>query len=136
MSRKTGKDIFLEDEKAIRSINHAVIDYIKTRDYTAITEFYDVDAAFLLPGSPAFVGIEAIRAAWKTLSQTPGISLEAEPETIEFAESGDLAMDRGWYRLTTMSDGESVLEQGKYLVVWRKKHGEWKMIADMINANA
>lgn len=124
------------DEKTIRHLNHTVIASLSSGDIAAITAVYDTNAALLMPGAPAFVGIEAISAAWQGLVDTPGISLEAEPIEIEFSESGEMAMDRGWYRLTTATAGASTVEEGKYLVVWRKTDGQWRMIADMINNNA
>ncbi|MFM0154987.1 DUF4440 domain-containing protein [Paraburkholderia sediminicola] len=124
------------DEQMIRHLNHAVIANLSAGDVAAIITVYDTNAALLMPGAPAFVGIEAISAAWQGLVDTPGISLEAEPVEIEFSESGEMAMDRGWYRLTTATAGGSTVDEGKYLVVWRKTDGQWKMIADMINSNA
>ena len=59
--------------------------------------------------------------------QSPGFDLSFAPEQIVVSSSGDMAMDRGTYRLGP--------ETGKYVVVWRKVDGDWKVAADIFNSD-
>ena len=57
------------------------------------------------------------------------------PEQIVVASSGDMALDRGTYRMTVAPDGTEQTDTGKYVVVWRKIGGEWKAAADIFNSD-
>ena len=46
-----------------------------------------------------------------------------------------MAYDVGTYRLAYDGPSGPVEDNGKYLVVWEKRDGEWKAVADMINTD-
>jgi ketosteroid isomerase-like protein len=66
---------------------------------------------------------------------TPGFELTFAPEQIVVSSSGDMALDRGTYRLSVAPDGTKQVDTGKYVVVWRKVDGQWKAAADIINSD-
>lgn len=58
------------------------------------------------------------------------------PQRIEIAQSGDLAADQGTAEIVFHSDkGDSTLAV-KYLGVWNRVDGQWKVLYDMWNTNA
>jgi ketosteroid isomerase-like protein len=67
--------------------------------------------------------------------QTPGFDLTFVPDQIIVSSSGDMALDRGTYRLAIAPDGTTQSDTGKYVVVWRKIGGDWKAAADIFNSN-
>jgi len=122
-------------EQEIRDLDKKWVGAVVRGDLAMIVDFYAPDGAFLTPNAPPAVGPEAIGEAWKGIMSLPNVSLNFRPTRIDVAASGDLATDIGTYDLTFSSDSGRVRDEGKYVVVWKKIDGEWKVIADIINSN-
>lgn len=84
------------------------------------------------PGSEAQVGHEALRKFWTGLYETEGLSLTFGPDEAHVSESGDMGYVIGRYQMTQPDGSE---DRGKYLVVWVKQGGEWRIAADMFSSN-
>ncbi|WP_369026728.1 SgcJ/EcaC family oxidoreductase [Qipengyuania sp. RANM35] len=123
------------DEEAIRGQVARWLDLIKAKDAAAIAQMYTEDGAFMPPNAPIGKGHAAIEQNWAGMMATPGFDLNFAPEAIIVSSSGDMALDRGTYRLTVAPDGKEQVDTGKYVVVWRKVEGEWKAAADIINSD-
>ncbi len=54
-------------------------------------------------------------------------------ETIEVEGYGDTASEVGRYILES-GDGQ-VLDQGKFIVIWKQEAGQWKLHRDIINSS-
>ena len=50
----------------------------------------------------------------------------------EFLGTGDVVVESGTYE---MSDGTKAVDTGKYMVVWKKENGKYKMYRDIWNSN-
>jgi ketosteroid isomerase-like protein len=103
-------------------------DRFQAKDIDWIIELHWDDARQLPPGAPAVVGGEALRAAWQKMADTEGLTLKWEPTHADV--SGDLAYDVGKGALTT-PDG--VTRPVKYVVVWERRGGQWRILVDMSN---
>ena len=108
---------------------------VNARDLDACLEFYAPGAVEMQPNSPAIMGLPAIRAWFETGLLQPGITNSFAPDTIEVAASGDLAYDRGTYRFAMETPSGRVEDVGKYLMIWRKIDGEWKVEVDISNSD-
>ena len=120
---------------AIRALSRQWLAAVNAQDLEACLEFYAPDAVEMQPNAPAIVGLPAIREWFETGLLQPGISNFFEPDTIEVAASGDLAYDRGTYRFAMETPGGRVEDAGKYLMIWKKIGGEWKVIVDISNSD-
>src|SRR5690606_36256938 len=100
-----------------------------------IVSFYAPDGAVVWPDAPARRGHDEIRQAWTELFQTPGLTLNFIPERIDNSDSGDMAADFG--RVEAQFDGPQgrVTDVTKYVVVWRKVDGNWRVLYDTFNSN-
>lgn len=123
------------EEEAIRGQVARWLQLIKSKDATAIAQMYTEDGAFMPANAPIGKGREAIEKNWAAMLATPGFDLSFAPETIIVSSSGDMALDRGNYRLAVAPDGKQQVDTGKYVVVWRKIGTEWKAAADIINSD-
>ena len=132
----TGTVDVAKEEEAIREQIARWLDLIKAGDAAAIAQMYTEDGAFMPANAPIGIGRETIEQNWAGLMGIPGFDLSFAPEQITVSSSGDMALDRGTYRLATAPDGKEVVEIGKYVVVWRKVDGEWRAAADIINSDA
>jgi uncharacterized protein (TIGR02246 family) len=122
-------------EQLIRELDAKWVAAVAAKDAAAVAEFYAADGMFLAPNAPLVEGRKGIAEAWAGLLGLPGISLTFEPTRIEVSESADLASDVGTYSLAFDGEGGRVRDQGKYVVVWKKENGAWKILADIFNSN-
>ena len=123
------------DEQAVRGLVDRWLQLIKAKDAAGIGQLYAEDGAVMPPNAPISKGRPAIQQAWASMMRTPGFGLTFAPEQIILSSSGDMALDRGTYRLTVAPDGTTRTDTGKYVVVWRKIGGEWKAAADIFNSD-
>ena len=117
-----------DDEQAIRSLDAQWVKAIAEKDATWIGNLYAPDGRLMPPNAPMVQGREAIRDAWANMMNAAGFSLTFTPTEIHVAESGDLGYDVGTY------EGAND-DHGKYVVVWKKIDGDWKVAADIFNSD-
>ena len=123
------------DEQAIRGQVDRWLQLVKAKDAAGIAALYAEDGAVMPPNAPAGKGRAAIQQTWASMMQTPGFDLTFVPDQIIVSSSGDMALDRGTYRLAFAPNGTAQTDTGKYVVVWRKIGGEWKAAADIFNSD-
>jgi len=123
------------DEQAIRGHVDQWLQLVKAKDAAGIAELYAEDGAVMPPNAPISKGRAAIQQTWASLMRKPGFGLTFVPEQIIVSSSGDMALDRGTYRLAVAPDGTAQTDTGKYVVVWRKIGSEWKAVADIFNSD-
>ena len=123
------------DERAIRGHVDHWLQLVKAKDAAGIAALYAEDGAVMPPNAPIGKGRAAIQQTWASMMQTPGFDLTFVPEQIIVSSSGDMALDRGTYRLVIAPNGTAQTDTGKYVVVWRKIGGEWKAAADIFNSD-
>jgi uncharacterized protein (TIGR02246 family) len=123
------------DEQAIRGQVDRWLQLVKAKDAAGIAALYTEDGAVMPPNGPIGKGHAAIQQTWASMMQTPGFDLTFVPEQIVLSSSGDMALDRGRYKLAVAPKGTPMTDTGKYVVVWRKMGGEWKAAADIFNSD-
>ena len=123
------------EERAIRGQVDRWLQLVKAKDAAAIANLYAEDGAVMPPNSPIAKGRGAIQKTWASMMQTPGFDLTFVPEQIIVSSSGDMALDRGTYRLAFAPKGTAQTDTGKYVVVWRKIGNDWKAAADIFNSD-
>lgn len=123
------------DEQAIRGSVDRWLQLVKAKDAAGISELYTEDGSVMPPNAPIATGRAAVQEAWASMMQTPGFDLTFVPEQIIVSSSGDLALDRGTYKLAVAPNGAAQTDTGKYVVVWRKVGDDWKAAADIFNSD-
>ena len=103
------------------------------KDMDKVLAFYLPDATLYLPGLPAATGTDNIRAAAQKFGSVPGFSIEWEPEKAGI--SGDLGFVAGSYRMTTETASQPRAAKGRYVEVWKKSGGEWKVAEHIFHPN-
>ena len=123
------------DEQAIRGQVDRWLQLVKAKDAAGIAALYVEDGAVMPPNAPIGKGRTAIQQTWASMMQTPGFELTFVPEQIIVSSSGDMALDRGTYKLAVAPRGTAMTDTGKYVVVWRKVGSDWKAAADIFNSD-
>ncbi|HJN09905.1 MAG TPA: SgcJ/EcaC family oxidoreductase [Pirellulaceae bacterium] len=100
-------------------------------DAKAIATLYTNDGQLLPTHHDAVTGQEAIQEFWQVAIDS-GIKT-AQLDTIEVEGCGDTAIEVGKYRLG--GEGEQLLDEGKYIVIWKRENGQWRLHRDIWNTS-
>lgn len=118
----------------IEAANKEFMAALSSGDAAGVTAFYTEDAKLLPPNSEILEGREAIQAFWQG-GMDMGIK-ECKLETVIVEAQGDAAYEIGTYTLTIEPPGGPVItDKGKYLVVWKRQDGSWKLHADSFHTS-
>ena len=117
--------------EAIVAANGNFMEAFNSGDAAGVAALYTVEGQ-LLPGNSDFVtGTQAIQDFWQAVMDM-GIK-SAKLETIEVEGMGKTAYEVGNYQL--FAEGDQMLDQGKYIVIWKQVDGEWKLHRDVWNTS-
>ena len=119
-------------------INEITVKWVaafKQRDFAAIEALYASNGLLLPSNSPPVEGPKAIVEVWKSWAELPNVEINFGANRIEASSSGDMAYDYGWYTFAFDTDNGRVADKGKYIIVWQKVDGVWKITADIFNTN-
>lgn len=117
--------------EAITTANRRFMDAFTRGDAAGMAALYTPDGQLLPTGTDFITGTQAIQSFWQTIMGM-GIQ-EATLETAEVEAHGDTAHEVGRY--TLRGEGGQVLDQGKYIVIWKRAGGQWKLHRDIWNSS-
>ena len=93
---------------------------------------YTDDAQILAPQHPAVQGKAAIVAFFKAnIDKYLGFGNETTWSLVR----GDVAIEQGVYSIRNVRVGQNV-EAGKYIRIWKKVNGDWKLYRDMFSPDS
>lgn len=131
------------DEETIRNLESELI--AADRRFAASVERSGL-AAWITAFAPSgrmiaegqsYVGPEGIRRVMLPVFADTTFSITWDPNYAEVAASGDLGYTVGRYEQTSRVEGETQVNSGTYLTVWRRQEdGSWKVKADIGNPDA
>jgi ketosteroid isomerase-like protein len=127
------------DEAAIRQADLDWSKAAEAADWSDSTGFFSFlldDAVYLPPNEPIWSGKAAVKEKLNPFFSTPGFSAKWEPSQVSV--SGDLGYTVGNYDMlmTDSTGAKSVVENGKYLVIWKRQaDGKWKVAAESFNSD-
>ena len=100
-------------------------------DAAGIAALYTDNAQVLPPNSDFVTGRQAIQA---TIQGFMDMGIKAiKLETTEVEGYGDTASEVGRYTLE--GEGGQVMDQGKFIVIWKQEAGHWKIHRDIFNTS-
>ena len=114
---------------AVEAGNRAFTVAFLRGDSQAVARLYTEDAEVIAPGAPVARGQTAIAGAWQKAIDSGVKDVALTTESVESA--GDLAAETGRVRLVAR-DGTAT--EARYVVVWKRVGGEWKLHRDIWNA--
>ncbi len=116
---------------AIRAADDNLESAFGQGDSEGVSGLYTEDGMLLPTGSDPVTGKAAIQAFWQGAMDMgiKGLGLEI----VELEDHGTTAIEVGNYILN--SEGEEVIDRGKYVVIWKQEDGQWKLHRDIWNTN-
>ena len=100
-------------------------------DAAGVAALYEEDSQILPPQTDAVAGRAKIQEYWQGVMGA-GVKTAAL-EMLEVHSSGDIAAEVGRYVMKN-AEGQN-LDQGKYMVLWKKKKGSWVIVRDIWNSS-
>lgn len=114
----------------IDSVNTKFSQQLRDGDSVALASNYWPDAELLLSNSEPIKGKD-IMSAWGATIRM-GIN-DMTFTTTDIAGDANFLIETGSYE---MKDGnKTLIDRGKYVVVWKQQNGEWKLYRDMGNTS-
>ena len=121
-----------QDKVTIDKLNADFMAAFNKGDMATIGQMYTEDAYLLPSGGPLVKGRAAIQTFWTNAAE--GIGDFKLTTTDVKPLGGDAAREIGTFTLKTKGDKPQEVA-GKYVVVWEKTGGQWKLATDIWNAD-
>ena len=99
-------------------------------DSVGLANLYSQDAKFMMNGAPAISGRKNIQSVLAGLMNS-GIS-RIDVITIDVWGTENLITEEGELKLFV---GDNEVDQGKYIILWKKEDGKWHLFRDIFNSN-
>jgi uncharacterized protein (TIGR02246 family) len=120
------------EEKSIRDMDAQWLKAAQERNPAGEAALFASDGVEYHSHLEPSVGPAAIQAmSTKDYADNPKMALTWTTESIQVAESGDLAIQTGDYHVTGMGPKGDREDKGRFLTVWKKVGGEWKVAYDI-----
>ena len=120
----------LAQKAQIEAGNAKWVELFNKGDFEALANLYTLDAVALPPGSAMVKGRQAIGKMWKGLAEQAG---DPKLTILDIKRLGpNSAREIGTFTLKTKGPDTKEIS-GKYLVVWERVFGGWKLSSDIWN---
>ncbi len=121
-----------EDIKAqIGAANQEFMAAFGKNDAAGVAACYSADAQLFPTGQDVVKGNAAIEAYWKAGMQ--GDPVKITLTTLEAEQHGKTAIEVG--HATIVDAKGTTLDIAKYIVIWKRVDGKWKLHRDIFNSN-
>ncbi|WP_020187910.1 SgcJ/EcaC family oxidoreductase [Methylopila sp. 73B] len=122
-------------ESEIRSAIEVWLGAVRANDAAKIAEVHAEDGRILVAGAPVIAGRAAIAEFWAGLLAATNDTVVFGPTTIDVDPAEAMAFEVGTYSFKTGDAGAETDNSGKYVVVWKKIDGAWKVCIDSLVAD-
>lgn len=115
----------------ITAVNRTFEDAARKGDLETLASLYTPNAIVMPPDGPFVRGRQDIKAMWGNVAQQMGLK-DVRLDTHELEFAGDTANEVGEATLTLATGTATV----KFVVVWKKIEGAWRIHRDIWNSKA
>ena len=120
------------EENAIRDMDARWLKAAQSRDPSGEAGMFASDGVAYREHNDPLVGPAAYQAfETKFYADNPKASTTWSTDAIRVAESGDLAIQTGEFHNTALGPKGDREDKGRFVTVWRKTNGEWKVAHDI-----
>ena len=115
----------------ITEANKGFMEAFSNGDASALAKKYTSNAKLYPSNSDVIEGQEAIEEFWNA-----GLSMGLKKiflETVTAESYGNFAIEEGRFKVYV--EGDQIVNNGKYIVTWKKENGQWKLHQDIWNTS-
>ena len=126
------------DRAAILEVNQQFMDAIAAGSGDDVAALYTEDATLFAPGSVPLIGRDAIAEFFQgviNVGVTQAVLVTDELSIFQVPKFGKSAYEVGNYQLLAGSAGEILVDEGPYIVIWKKVLGQWMLHRDIFNSS-
>lgn len=124
------------EARTIERLHSEWADAEVAKDLDASLAFLTPDAILQPPNAAPIQGHDAIRQFYISMFQLPIAAMTMGPATVVVSESGDVAADWGTLTLVVNGNDGPITDTLKFMAVWQRRNGEWKVLANSWSSNA
>ncbi len=117
-------------KKCIDVQNDAFQTAFENSDSVGLANLFTSDGKMMMPGAPAFAGRSAIASA---IAMFMRMNIKRLAKTIDIWGNDDFIAEEG--TVSAFDQKGTELEHAKYLVIWKKEDGQWKLFRDIWNTD-
>jgi len=118
-------------DSAIDKANSEWASAMKTGDAATIAAAYADNAVFIGFDGSCTKGRTEIEKMYRTRFER-GVAASTKIERRHITVDGDLAYDSGYAEIGMKKDSKISVNGGRYLTVWQKQSGSWKIIYNVV----
>ncbi|MEY4051538.1 MAG: hypothetical protein RIR64_523 [Bacteroidota bacterium] len=118
-------------KKEIESANQAISEFMSKGDSAGMASAYSKDGSVMLNNMPSIKGSGPLTSAWGGFIRA-GVN-KLKLTTIEVWGDENFVTEEGLFEIKTKEDAP--IDKGKYLVLWKKEDGKWKLHRDISNSD-
>jgi len=111
---------------------------LQAKDAEKIVGFYAAEAVSMRPNQPIYIGLSAIRNGTESmLSDTTLLfnTYTGKVDAIGISVAGDMAYSYGHDEIMVKTKDGLKKDEGKWVDVWKKLDGQWKVVVSSGNSN-
>lgn len=129
--KKSSSEFNLDAVKSeIEKENKIFSELVAAGHAAGLAECYTTDAKFMSAGAPAIVGRDDIEKVMTGIIESGITGLENRLDDVHGTE--ELLASEGEL---TLYAGDDAVAVEKYIVIWKKEDGRWRMFRDIFNSN-
>ena len=132
IAQKTSKPGLSAIKKTIEKTNAIYFDLFSKKD-VSITSLYTEDACLLTPHAAAVCGKAALKKDFEEAfadGKVTGVKFQTKAI---YGDGGEYITEEGTWQV--FKQGGGLLDDGKYLKLWKKTRAGWKIFRDVFNSN-
>jgi ketosteroid isomerase-like protein len=120
---------------AIKDDVHKLVTEFNAKDAVKAVAHDAPDVVFMFHGQPNVVGVEADLASTKQMVSDPRAYIQLGNETVDVADSGEMAVYRTSYRFvsTDPKTKADATERGNWLIGYKQVDGKWKIAWNVVS---
>jgi len=123
-----------EDSEAIETMITQILEAINSGDASSAAIHWSENGSFLPPNMAKVEGRENIQGFLQGMIDSGLKELKAKTASLEV--NGDMAFRIGDYTLTMQPEGmEPMQDNGKFVQVFKRENGTWKLVVGIFNSN-
>ena len=130
--KSTGKNLS-DAKKAIAASNAIYFESFVKNDVSIFLNRYAKDACIMAPGAPQSCGQEAAAKFFRVAYDDYGMRNGRFITTAVYGDAVEYVTEEGLWQ-SFNAKGE-LFDDGKFLVLWKKTPGGWKMFRDSFSSN-
>jgi uncharacterized protein (TIGR02246 family) len=116
-------------QSEISAVNREFEDAARKGDLARLASLYTPDAIALPPDGQSVKGRDAIKQMWGVIAEQIGLR-DVQLKTLDLEVIGETAYEVGEGTLSLEGGGNAVV---KFVVVWKKVGGQWRLHRDIWN---